>query len=207
MAKLDYLVTKLNLHGVNPVQSPGAGGKPELVQNDVYAALGLGRLSPAACIIGLAVHTQDDRTIRQARTVGTFEVDRLFVANNWSATKPFQNRVNQWVREGTLAAADAKAEKLLRGETLKSQMAWLAIDELLDNNICKKCGGTGYIKAKPHDACKGTGKRKHSESYNAERCLIEYDAWLKTWRHRYRVVRNHLTEQLDRFENHLERHA
>ncbi len=111
------------------------------------------------------------------------------------------------MRDGVLDLSAASAEKLVLGENLKTDLAKLAISELLQNGNCKKCGGTGFINSRPHDACGSTGKKKHSEMYNSGCCFIEYDAWMKTWRHRYRLVRNHLTDHLNSFEIHLEKHV
>lgn len=205
MAKLDYLVSKLNVHGVNVEPSPGGGAGSTLAMVDVYGALGMGHLNPIACLIGLAVYTRDDKTIKEAVIAATLLTDRLFATNGWSSTKPYQQRVNQWVIDGIVPAAAAKAEKLVRGETLKRQLTVLAIDELVQNNICKKCKGTGYINTRKHDACKGTGQRPHSEQYNADMCFIEYDAWMKTWRHRYKDIKYLMTDHLNKFENHLTR--
>jgi hypothetical protein len=208
MSRLDYLVTKLNLHGVNPEPSPGrATAAPGLRQNDVYAALGLGLLPYTSYIIGLAVHTQEQRTIEHAVIVATLIVDRWFHMRKWSATKPFQTQINGSVRRGEMTAADAKTAKLLAGEKLKKNLASLAINELLSNDICQKCGGTGYIQGKLHIACHGTGKRKRPDVYNANQCGIGEDAWRKTWRHRYQLVRGMVADHLNRFEQHLERYS
>lgn len=208
MSRLDYLVTKLNLHGVDPMQTPGQSSGSNLSQVDVYGALGMGYLPPIAAVIGLAVYKHpDEAAFKQAKTVAKFEVERIFEKEGWSSTRVFDAQVKSEIEQGILKPGMERTRKLELANYMKMGMAALALDEMIENNICKKCGGTGYIDGKVHEACRGTGKRPHSETYNAQMCFINYDAWLKTWRGRYQVVRSHLIAHLHRFETHLESYA
>ena len=177
LGMLDYLVSKMSIKGTAFQMMPG-GAIPDMVANDVYAALAFGDLSINAYVIGSAIHNRDHVMINQALAFGTALVDQLFTEHDWSATKPFQMRVNQRVRAGQILASQASVTKTMAGELLKSQLANLAIFELLKNG-------------------------KMSQEEQAKSCEINYSTWKHTWQSRYGIIWGKFHLYQVEFEDHM----
>lgn len=94
MSKLDYLITKMNIKGIYPGGQFGVeGAEPDLVTNDVYAAMGMGHLSHNAYIFGMAFVNQDPHMVCQAFYAGTVAVAQLAADKKWSVRDTLRRNI------------------------------------------------------------------------------------------------------------------
>lgn len=211
MTSLDYLATKLNVNSTT--QEPVIGRSSAGITIDtqhVYGALGMGRLSRPAYALGLAVYCKPDLDMTaEALAHARQEVAHLFIERNWNPEKPYRQLVNQQVKAGLCTCQEAEQLKARLGRELLDRITACAVAEILAENVCPECQGTGYIEHRPHGACNGRGRlaQRFTGSDRARFCKLTESAWKMTWQHRYQTILNTLNGWLGAFEVHLETHA
>lgn len=91
------------------------------------------------------------------------------------------------------------------GDDLIRSLAWLAVEDVLSDRRCKRCGGTRYFAQRPCNLCDGVGMRSIGYRQAAARCRPQMtaDAWRMTWAARYKEVLNLLVDWDGRIEAHL----
>jgi hypothetical protein len=73
-----------------------------------------------------------------------------------------------------------------RGKDRLRALTELAIVQVVNEPVCKKCKGTRYDEElKLCKSCKGTGKRKINGSVTANRLDMSESSWSRTWHPRY----------------------
>jgi hypothetical protein len=82
----------------------------------------------------------------------------------------------------------------VRDKQTIDSVCWLAIEELIDPNLCKVCGGAGErfsIKRKLRlvcEACAGSGRKAPSNRARARYCGLNEKTWRLGWASRYEVA-------------------
>lgn len=212
--RLDNLIRKLNLKSMPLDHMPGSSlpGIDSLMVHATFA-MGQGKLSKEAYLLGRAIYVQDRAHNLAIRTLGAEHVATLFRLNRWSATKPYAAHLKKLTVEldFTPAQVDQARDKLAVAMPLL--LAQLAIAELTYNGNCMSCNGTGrtreYRRCRP---CGGDGKRAMNERYKSDFILIDsgggqaYKQWHRTWRKRYQLILAMFTGWENEFLQHLVRH-
>jgi hypothetical protein len=213
--RLDYLVSKLNLNSVQFDMLPG-GGEPDLDAMMVHAALGMGqgKLSKEAYLLGRAVYQYDYAHWLAMRTLGAEHIHAMFVANNWSFTKPYASHLNRLRDELGFDVRQIGEARYKLAKEMPLLLAQLAISEVENNGNCMTCRGTGrtrnYTDCKP---CGGSGKRPMNERYKADFVLIDdgngnaYKQWHRTWKDRYAQIFRMFSTWETEFFDHLVRYC
>jgi hypothetical protein len=90
----------------------------------------------------------------------------------------------------TWAAGVAVKEQwpVVRGRPTVVNMCALAVMEVVRPNRCATCKGTGYKGVRLCQSCNGVGVKGLAGVVVAEACGLDGSNYLKTWRRRYEVV-------------------
>lgn len=211
MSKLDRVIGKLNIHGCNPGELFG-GGVSDLTTQDVYAALAFGQLRLDSYVIGLAVHTNEPHITSLARIQCAHIVREAGAMYDWSWNKPYHNEVRDLVARGALMPDEAAERKRVLGRRLVFNLGALALYEATGPHAkkCHSCSGQGFTWNRNKKAtctrCSGSGRHVHvvSDLYRSERVYLNYDAWMKTWRPRYKICLSEVLTRVIEFNDHLE---
>lgn len=183
---LDYLISRANIHGASTLPPGGALAADGITMQEVHAALAFGLLPLPAYWLGRCVYLDDWHHRAAVEEFGAHLVRQLFQRERWQNARAHASEITG---------------------PLPERFAKLALQELLKNDICKKCSGTGYVEAKQCRRCHGAGRRGEPDRYNADFCGITYAAWQKTWKRRYQLARHIFRAMLLEFEIHLPRYA
>jgi len=159
----------LALATARPPNPDSLGGIPLLTQQDVMYALACIHHDGAALL--LRVKYADQRSF-------IADLDKELckaVAELWKAKKWGEGRLN-----------------LLR------DMGRMALAEQISPRVCMRCGGWGndiehgkVIQCRP---CRGTGRKKPSDSSRSRMMGINRDKWRHNWSDKYRYVQAILDE-------------
>jgi ribosomal protein L40E len=79
---------------------------------------------------------------------------------------------------------------------LLERISQLVVAEVLNDNLCRSCNGTGVLVGKSCRSCHGTGKKPVSGRFKAKQIGICQSQWLRVWSSRY--------EELFRYINHID---
>ncbi|MBU2708773.1 hypothetical protein KCM76_22460 [Zooshikella marina] len=141
------------------------GGTPTLTMQDVAGALGMADISREAYLYGLLKYTDDKTVLHELDKLTQKAVILFALKQGWK--EPFPN--------------DKK-----RSLFFFLQMGRLVINELVGENFCKACNGTGYInKAKAKKCSCKDGKKPMKKAEQARFCGVHYDTWRTNWFSRY----------------------
>lgn len=176
---------------------------PDLVQSDVFAALGFGRLPVQAYMIGLARYTGDQKAIDDALSIAVSKSYEIFEQKQWSAIRAYQKPANDLVKSGELTKQQGEEMKTRLAYALPGRLAVQAFNALLGDDRCGKCNGVGSHGPIACAACSGSGKQRTSDKSRAKYCDLQYAAWVKTWVHRYRFIETEYKTWLNQFEIHV----
>ena len=205
-SRLDYLVTRLNINGAPLELFPN--GIPDFSSMDVHGALGQGRLSREAYLIGTAVYQSDEAHELQIKLIGRNHIARMFASHNWSDTKAHAWLIQEQLEKGILTPEETPKRRQFYALRFKSMLSELAMDEIKNNDNCLRCAGAGTTPDyRPCARCSGTGKSPFSDQFRAEFVHVQKHAWLKTWRYRYREIFTMYLRWLMEFDEHLMRHC
>ncbi|WP_163832197.1 hypothetical protein [Spartinivicinus ruber] len=142
------------------------GGMPTLTPEDVAAALGMGDLPREAYLLGLVKYNNDKTVIH--------ELDKL--TQQFIITKGINEKWREpWPTD--------KKKSLFFFLQFARQM----INEVIFENTCQTCNGTGVYQHKSFTRkCRcSNGKRALTKAELAEKCCITYKSWCQTWHARY----------------------
>lgn len=162
---------------------------------------------------GLSRSGADDLMDHLTRLVKLrFVSGEIGMAEAVSTLERYSARVETLVVKQAIAPTEA-AEILARySQGLPGILATMIIDEMIGNDLCKKCKGSGQVTvfagnglpvSTPHSECNGTGKRGHSEARRAKQCCISATTWRSTWADRYDRIKNQACIWQGDFEAHL----
>lgn len=143
-SRIERLLSRANIHGVTPRDIPGsalAALRPE----DVYAAMGVGRLSRPAGELGLAVYMHDPLAMIFACTQGAAAIRDLFEREGWPFDKPYRNQVNDDIRAGLLTREQGEARKVALAQRLPATLAQVALNDVMQGGRCSTCKGIGSL--------------------------------------------------------------
>ncbi|MCX4025125.1 hypothetical protein H0A36_30130 [Endozoicomonas sp. SM1973] len=142
------------------------GGTPQLTAEDVAGALGMGNLPREAYLLGLLKYAGDKTVLHELDRLVQEYVIRVGVREGWR---------EPWPKE--------KKKSLFFFLQFSRQM----INEVLNENICKTCNGTGIYQHKSVTRkCNcNNGKKELNKSGLAKNCCIAYKNWHNTWHSRY----------------------
>jgi len=177
----DYIIKKLNPHG----PTEGLGGEPDLTTEDVYAALGYGNLADAPYRLGQTIYAPNRRDEMVFTCIGTRWVDALFHQHGWDAKKALGRRISDHLRTNKGSTRE-QSEKYAIAR-FKVALVRLALYELIRDNLCHTCNGTGSAEYRKCHRCKGAGRKTLPYSYRYDFLGISEEAW-KTWSTRYSMI-------------------
>ncbi|MBU2708946.1 hypothetical protein KCM76_23325 [Zooshikella marina] len=140
------------------------GGISRLTAEDVAGALGMADISREAYLFGLLKYVGDKTVIHELDKLTQRAVILFGLKNKWRA--PF--------------ADDDK-----RSMFFFLQLGRLVINELVGENICPTCNGTGVYIAKARKCSCSNGRRPPKKAILAKFCGMKPEAWKKTWHDRY----------------------
>ena len=75
-----------------------------------------------------------------------------------------------------------------RSRELLGTIALLVVSEVLSENLCPNCHGTGLVKVKVCNVCNGTRHKPISGRKIAEQIGVSNTQWLRDWKPRYERV-------------------
>ena len=137
------------------------GGVPELTPSMIAAALGMGRLSDKASLY-CRIKYQLQTELR-----------------NKLESKILVQDVLTW----------AVKENWICGTGLIPKLGMVALDEMLNESLCRKCNGTGEVKIDDKvnecNRCSGAGHQRFSKAEVARRLGIHRQHYSRTWADRY----------------------
>ncbi|MCX4027917.1 hypothetical protein H0A36_28520 [Endozoicomonas sp. SM1973] len=142
------------------------GGTPQLTAEDVAGALGMGSLPREAYLLGLLKYAEDKTVLHELDRLVQEYVIGVGVKEGWREPWPKEKK---------------------RSLMFFKQFARLMINEIVDENICKSCNGTGiFSHSKLIRKCNCTnGKKALSKLKQAKFCNINHQAWNERWYERY----------------------
>lgn len=158
------LMALLSPSSINYNSTPG--GTPQLTAEDVAGALGMGNLPREAYLLGLLKYADDKTVLHELDKLVQEYVIKVGVRNKWREPWPSD-----------------KKKSLFFFLQFGRQM----INEVLKENTCKTCNGTGVYqhKALTRKCNCNDGKKEIAKSKLASNCGITYQNWHKTWHPRY----------------------
>ncbi|WP_163833358.1 hypothetical protein [Spartinivicinus ruber] len=144
------------------------GGTPQLTAEDVAGALGMGNLPREAYLLGLLKYAGDKTVLHELDTLVQKYVIGVGVKEKWR--EPWPN--------------DKK-----RSLMFFKQFARLMINEIVFENLCDVCKGTGIDKrSNKFRKCNcNDGRRPLTKIKQAEFCGIFEKCWRERWYTRYEV--------------------
>lgn len=221
MASIEYVATLMNVHGMLPDPMGLVTGGPPFDPMEVWGSLGLGKMSPEAMTMGMAIYCPDDRVVLRAQCRAFDQVARMFVDNGWDGTTPFKRQVR--ALEGMRLIEDYDTYLAHVVKLFQFQLAELAFDEVRKDGLCFYCGGTGARGEegtyKACGRCGGSGKLALPAHVKYEAlCLpvrvsngevtlnFSKHAWMKTWSRRYDEIFSEVRSWLVEFNEKIIRH-
>lgn len=145
--------------GTTPLEK-GSGGAPALTQSDA-----------AACCSGLSDSQYELLTAKWARYEGV--LPRL---------------AYRLMSEVTCDMAVREKWEIPRGRLYMRKMTLLALAEVLDPQICRRCKGTQFIGHRTCPSCRGTGHRRLHGAQRARIIGCDKSRWYRVWAPRYEAV-------------------
>lgn len=148
------------------------GGIPTLTAQDVAGALGMADISREAYLYGLLKYTEDKKVIHELDKLTQHAVILFALKQGWR--EPFP---------------DDKKRSLF----FFLQMGRLLINELVGENLCGTCDGSGTYKHKKfmRKCTCDDGRRPMKKSEQAKFCGVHYDTWRNKWFDRYQKCLEH----------------
>lgn len=147
------------------------GGIPTLTAQDVAGALGMADISREAYLYGLLKYTEDKTVIHELDKLTQQAVILFALKQGWK--EPFPG--------------DKK-----RSLFFFLQLGRLVINELVGENLCGTCDGTGvYRHKKLTRKCScDNGRRPMRKAEQAKFCSVHYNTWNTKWLERYNACVN-----------------
>ncbi len=142
------------------------GGTPQLTAEDVAGALGMGNLPREAYLLGLLKYAGDKTVLYELDTLVQKYVIGVGVKEKWR--EPWPN--------------DKK-----RSLIFFKQFARQMINEVITENICNSCKGTGVDRrSNKYRKCNcNNGKREPLKKDLAKFCGMSDKCWRERWHTRY----------------------
>lgn len=141
------------------------GGIPTLTAQDVAGALGMADISREAYLYGLLKYTEDKKVIHELDKLTQHAVILFALKQGWR--EPFP---------------DDKKRSLF----FFLQMGRLVINELVEENRCNTCSGTGVVASKRRKCTCDNGKKPMSFLKQSKFCGMPYKTWYTNWKDRYK---------------------
>ncbi len=140
------------------------GGNPDITPEMVAGALGYGDLSePASLYCRIKYQLQDDLRIRLQSWISRHKVLKWGIAENWQC-----------------------------GLGILPKLSYVALDESLSDNLCRRCKGTGNVKIENKviacKSCDGTGHKRYTKREISRRLGIHHSTFSTIWVNRYNRV-------------------
>lgn len=123
----------------------------------------------------------------------TSRMGQGLVLAKWVGDSTMLPEVHEMLLVRYAQEAEERRWKYRNGGTA-GRLCWLAIEELVDPNLCKRCGGAGErfsMKRKLRlmcEQCGGLGIKSLSNRGRARYCHISEGAWRSRWGDRYLSV-------------------
>jgi len=209
LARIDYLLSRLNLNSTQFDSLSSSNETPELDAMMVNAALGMGNLSDEAELIGRAIHMKDDVARSQIGDLSSIRIRQMFKEHNWSSTRQFQTHIKDSLANGSITLDQVDTVKAELAGSFYTSLGSLAISELAAYGDCLTCDGRGYLRNRQIcTTCKGKRKHPWTEKFKAMFCVhLSIHAWQKTWKDRYQIIYLEMQLWLIEFEEHLVRYC
>ncbi|WP_163834663.1 hypothetical protein [Spartinivicinus ruber] len=142
------------------------GGMPTLTPEDVAAALGMGDLPREAYLLGLLKYTDDKTVLHELDNLVQEFVIKKGIEEGWREPWPNEKK---------------------RSLMFFKQFARSMINEVVDDNLCKRCNGSGIdCRTSHHRKCNcNNGRRAPLKKELAKYCGINEKCWRERWHTRY----------------------
>ncbi len=158
------ILKMLAVSAVNVDRVPG-GGVPTLVASDVAAMLA--GASRQVMMLAYAKYLQDQQSL-------------VLLASHvycWSADLAVNE---QW--------------RITRGRPIVRNMSHLAVAESIHPNVCLKCCGRGFVRARGCGSCQGSGYKSISDCGRAKVIGVSKSTFHECWRDRYQQIYGYLQQ-------------
>lgn len=144
--------------GTTPLER-GSGGAPAMTQSDAAAACS-----------------------------GLTDEQYMLVTAKWAGYRGRLPLLAYRLMDIGFDLATREGWKLPRGREYIRKMTLLAIAEVVDPLICRRCRGTRFILYRPCPACQGTGHRRMHGAERARAIGCDRANWYRTWQARYERI-------------------
>ncbi|MBE0434644.1 MAG: hypothetical protein IBX56_02440, partial [Methylomicrobium sp.] len=98
------------------------------------------------------------------------------------------------VRLWLVGIAIAEGWTVVRGRPTISNIAALAVLDVVRPNICGRCRGVGHVKGRACSACSGVGIRRLSGRQIAKAIGVDESRYRRVWRERCQRCLSHVQE-------------